>query len=110
MEKIELIDVSLDNWEKICCLHPGKEGIRFVASNAFSIAQSVYEKGWVIKGIAKDNLLIGFTMFGYSEELSAYELCRFMIDWHYQGMGFGKKALNIITAEMFQRFDVKKYI
>lgn len=108
MEKIELVDVSLDNWEKICCLHPGTEGAQFVASNSFSIAQSVYEKGWVIKGIAKDNVLIGFTMFGYSEELSAYELCRFMIDRHYQGMGYGKKALNIIIAEMLQRFGCKE--
>lgn len=108
MEKIELLDVSLENWEKICCLHPGTEGVQFVASNSFSIVQSVYEKAWVIKGIAKDNVLIGFTMFGYSEELSAYELCRFMIDRHYQGMGYGKKALNVIISEMLQRFGCKE--
>lgn len=104
MESIKLIDITPDNWETICCLHPGKEGSEFVAPNSFSIVQSVYENGWVIKGIAKDDLLVGFTMFGYSEELSAYELCRFMIDRHYQGMGYGKKALNVIIAEMFSRF------
>lgn len=108
MNKIELVDITSDNWENVCCLYPGKEGAEFVASNSFSIAQSVYEKGWIIKGIAKDNLLIGFTMFGYSEELSAYELCRFMIDRHYQGLGYGKEALQVIIYEMLQRFKCKE--
>jgi diamine N-acetyltransferase len=104
MESISLVDISTDNWEKICCLNPGKAGVEFVASNSFSIAQSVYEKDWIIKGIAKDDLLIGFAMYGYCEDLDGYELCRFMIDQHYQGMGYGKKALRAIIEEMFQRF------
>lgn len=108
MDNIKLIDITSDNWVKICCLHPGKEGAEFVASNAFSIAQSVYEKGWVIKGIAKGDLLIGFTMFGYSEEMNAYELCRFMIAQGYQGMGYGKAALKVIVDFMFSSFDCKE--
>lgn len=104
MNNIKLIDITENNWEQICCLHPGKEGAEFVAPNAFSIAQSVYEKGWIIKGIAKDDLLIGFTMFGYCEEIKGYELCRFMIDQRYQGMGYGKEALNVIVASMFGLF------
>lgn len=108
MDNIYLIDVTTENWEKICCLYPGKEGATFVASNAFSIAQSVYEKGWVIKGIAKDKSLIGFTMYGYSEELKAYELCRFMIDQHYQGMGYGKEALKLIIETMSESFKCKE--
>lgn len=49
MNDIRLIDITADNWEKICCLNPGRNGREFVASNAFSIAQSVFENGWVIK-------------------------------------------------------------
>ncbi len=104
MLNIELIDITSNNWINICCLHPGKEGAEFVASNAFSIAQSFYEKGWVIKGIVRDDLLIGFTMFGYSEEMKVYELCRFMIDQHYQGLGYGKAALKVIIDSMFSLF------
>ncbi|BCN30907.1 GNAT family N-acetyltransferase [Anaeromicropila herbilytica] len=108
MESIKLIDITSENWVKVCFLHPGEEGAKYVASNPVSIVQSVYEKGWIIKGIEKDGTLIGFTMYGYSEELSAYELCRFMIDQQYQGMGYGKRALNIIINEMYRRFDCKE--
>lgn len=104
MYNIELVDITSDNWVKICCLHPGKDGSEFVAPNAFSITQSVYEKGWIIKGIAKDNSLIGFTMFGYSEVMKAFELCRFMIDQHYQGLGHGTAALKVIIDSMFNLF------
>ena len=108
MNDIRLIDVTVDNWENICCLNPGREGREFVASNAFSIAQSSFETGWVIKGIQIDKKLIGFTMYGYSEELKAYELCRFMIDEKYQGNGFGKCALQTIISQMFQSYNCDK--
>lgn len=108
MDDIKLIDITEENWEKICCLNPGKDGRNFVASNAFSIAQSVYEHGWTIKGIQAGDTLIGFTMYGYSDELKAYELCRFMIDERYQGNGYGKKTLKIIVAEMLRRYHCNK--
>lgn len=62
MDNIRLVDITTNNWEEICTLNPGKEGREFVASNSFSITQSIYEKGWIIKGIAKEKQLIGFTM------------------------------------------------
>lgn len=108
MDNIRLVDITAENWEKICFLNPGMEGREYVASNSFSIAQSIYEKGWIIKGIAKEELLIGFTMYGFSEELTAYELCRFMIDEHYQGKGYGKQALKIIIDEMFRSYGCDK--
>lgn len=108
MKDIKLVEITAENWEKICILNPGKEGREFVASNAFSIAQSVYENGWVIKGIQADDTLIGFTMYGYSEELEAYELCRFMIGERYQGNGYGKCALQIIIDEMLRSFQCDK--
>lgn len=108
MENIRLVDITTNNWKEICSLNPGKEGWNFVASNSFSITQSFYEKGWIIKGIAKDKLLIGFTMYGFSEEMTAYEICRFMIDERYQGKGYGKRALQIIIDEMLRSYGCEK--
>ncbi len=108
MDNIRLVDIIDDNWEEICFLNPGTEGREFVASNSFSIAQSVYEKGWVIKGIVAEKQLIGFTMYGFSEELNAYEICRFMIDERYQGKGYGKCALKIIIDEMIRNYGCDK--
>lgn len=104
MDDIRLVDVTKKNWDDICALYPGKDGRMFVASNSYSIAQSVYEDGWVIKGISLGDELIGFTMYGFSEELNAYEICRFMLDERYQLKGYGSKALRVIIDEMFKAY------
>ncbi|MEH7273700.1 GNAT family N-acetyltransferase [Neobacillus vireti] len=43
-------------------------------------------------------------MYGYSEELYGYEICRIMIDYKYQGNGYGKQALNLVIKEMVNLF------
>ena len=80
----------------------------FVASNALSIVQSVYEDGWIIKAIEHEGELIGFTMFGWNEEEEFYELCRIMIDYHYQNKGYGTQAIKMILDEMKSRFGCKE--
>lgn len=47
-------------------------------------------------------------MYGFSEDLKAHEICRFMIDECYQGNGYGKAALQIIIDEMFLRYQCDK--
>ncbi len=108
MDGIQLVYITPENWEKVCLLDPGEESREFVADNSFSIAQSVFEKSWIIQAIQREEELIGFTMYGFSEELGEYELCRFMLDWRYQGNGYGKKALRIILTEMQNRFSCQK--
>jgi len=107
---MRLIDVTRDNWEKVILLTTNQDGSHtleegYVASNAYSILQSIYESGWTIKAIQSDGILIGFTMYGLCEERNLYELCRFMIDRRYQGNGYGKKALKIIVEEMTEQFS-----
>lgn len=53
----------------------------------------------------KRDVLIVFTMYGYCEELQAYEICRFMLDECYQGKGDGTCALHIIIAEMIRCYQ-----
>ena len=107
---MKLIDINKENWEEVILLTTDKDGKHFlgeeyVASNAYSIIQSVYEAGWVIKAIEHDEKIIGFTMYGLSEEDNFYEICRFMIDRRYQGKGYGKKALSVIIDEMRKEFS-----
>ena len=80
----------------------------FVASNAFSIAQSKVQKGWTVKAIYNEELIIGFTMYGYCYETDFYEICRFMIDHKYQGKGYGRVALIKIIEEMKINEDCKE--
>lgn len=102
---IYLKDIDNENWEQCVFLTTNKEDKHFVceefvAGNAFSIAQSKIEKGWITKAIYYENIMIGFTMYGFCHEDNFYEICRFMIDHKYQGRGYGKIALGKVIEEM----------
>ncbi|MBO4837880.1 MAG: GNAT family N-acetyltransferase [Lachnospiraceae bacterium] len=123
---MQLIDITKENWEDVIFLSTNEtltvkgsgepyeaKGMpslceEYVASNALSIVQSVYEDGWVIKAIEHDGELIGFTMFGWSEEEEFYELCRIMIDRRYQNKGYGTQAIRMILQEMKARFGCRE--
>ncbi|QVK17558.1 GNAT family N-acetyltransferase [Mycoplasmatota bacterium] len=100
-----LKEINKENWIECIFLTTNKEDKHFVceefvASNALSIAQSKIQKGWIAKAIYNDNVMIGFTMYGYCYENNFYEICRIMIDHKYQGKGYGKEALREVIKEM----------
>ena len=123
---MRLVDITSENWEDVIFLTTNEtitikgsdapyeaKGMPslcedHVASNALSIVESVYEDGWVIKAIEHEGKLIGFTMYGWSEEEEFYELCRLMIDFHYQNQGYGTQAIRLILEEMKSRFGCKE--
>ena len=123
---MRLIDITKENWEDVIFLSTNEtitvkgsgepyeaKGMpslceEFVASNALSIVQSVYENGWIIKAIEHNGELIGFTMFGWNEEEEFYELCRIMIDRTMQNKGYGTQAILLILEEMKSRFGCKE--
>ncbi|WP_294170181.1 GNAT family N-acetyltransferase [uncultured Clostridium sp.] len=109
---IYLKDIDENNLLQCVLLTTNKDGKNyvfeeFVASNAFSIAQSKIQKGWTVKAIYDEDLMIGFTMYGYCYEYGFYEICRFMIDYKYQGKGYGRRALVKIIEEMKENEECK---
>lgn len=106
---IILKEVDQANWFDVILLRSAEDQKnkifeKDIASNCLSLTQSSIEKGWVPRAIYDDELLVGFTMFGYSNELSGYEICRLMIDYKFQGQGYGKKAIKIVIDDMINRF------
>ncbi|MER2263473.1 MAG: GNAT family N-acetyltransferase [Psychrobacillus sp.] len=104
---MKLVEINKDNWLKTVLLTTNKDGKgtvveQFVASNALSIAQSVYETGWTVKGIEAEDKLIGFAMYGFDEDTANYWICRFMIDHKSQGKGYGRKAVELVLEELKQ--------
>lgn len=104
---MKLVEINKDNWLKTVLLTTNKDGKgtvveQFVASNALSIAQSVYETGWTVKGIEAEDKLIGFAMYGFDEDTANYWICRFMIDHKSQGKGYGRKAVELVLDELKQ--------
>ncbi|WP_100407767.1 GNAT family N-acetyltransferase [Bacillus solitudinis] len=101
---IRLIDISEENWLEVIFLSTCK-GVpaiceEFIASNALSLVQAQFEKIWTTKAIEKEGKIIGFTMYGYAKKQGYYELCRIMIDYKFQGNGYGTEAMQLVIEEM----------
>ena len=123
---MKLIDITKDNWLDVLFLTTNEtitvkgsgepyeaKGMpslceEFVASNALSIVESVYEKGWTIKALEHEGELVGFTMYGREEddedagedEDEPPEICRIMIDRRFQNKGLGTQALKLVIDEL----------
>jgi diamine N-acetyltransferase len=81
---------------------PGQE--RFVASNGMSIAEAHFspEAAW-FRAIYAGDLPVGFVMLEADAVKQQYFLWRFMIDARYQGLGFGRRALDLVIAHVRTR-------
>ncbi len=95
--RVGLADIGPDNWEKVVLLRSESD---YVASNAYSICQSVYEPGWTVKAITLEGEPVGFAMYGWCDDHKLWELCRFMVDARFQNRGIGRRALGLIVDEM----------
>ena len=90
---VELREVTKDSVRAICLLQvePGQRG--FVAPNAVSFAEAMFEpKAW-FRAVVADEVPVGFVMVSVDEDAPEYYLWRFMIDGRYQGRGYGRAAI-----------------
>jgi len=92
---VSLRDITEENFRPVTRLAVGKDQ-PFVASNAFSIAESKIFPFWITKAIYSEEELVGFMMFTKNYEEGELYLCRFMIDSRHQGRGYGKAALDLL--------------
>lgn len=76
-------------------LEVAPEQKRFVATNAVSIAQAHFypDVAW-FRAVYADETPVGFLML--HDEPGKYFLWRFMIDQRHQGMGYGRRALELL--------------
>lgn len=93
--KITFRDIKQDNFYECMRLAVRKDQ-PFVASNAFSVAESKIFPFWITKVIYADEQMVGFLMYASNYEEKELYLCRFMIDAKYQGKGYGKGALDLL--------------
>src|SRR5258708_725933 len=112
MEEISLQEVTRENWRPTLRLAVHPEQQRFIADYvpiaAIALAKAYIRPGglnWVPYAFYDDREMIGFTIFAYEPgSLANYWIFHFFIDSHYQGRGYGKKAL-----QLFLRFIEEQY-
>jgi diamine N-acetyltransferase len=93
---VTLREVTSANLEDILSLDVSRAQKKFVASNAVSIAQAHFEKKAWFRAIYADETPVGFLMLYDDPDTTDYFLWRFMIDKRYQGLSFGRQALELL--------------
>ncbi len=104
---VSLREVTKDNLRDVLFLDVAGPQRRFVASNAISLAQGLMAGDAWIRAIYADEVAVGFVMAANIEE-DEYglpvggqpNLWRFLIDERYQGLGFGRRSLELFIAEV----------
>ncbi|MFW9997005.1 MAG: GNAT family N-acetyltransferase [Candidatus Odinarchaeota archaeon] len=98
---ITLREVTRETVRTICRLDVAENQKKFVAPNAVSIAEAYFARdtAW-FRAIYAGETPVGFVMVADDPEKGDYFLWRFMIDWRYQGKGFGKKALELVIQRV----------
>jgi diamine N-acetyltransferase len=100
---VSLREVTAETVRTICRLDVSEAQKYFVAPNAFSIAQAYFEpKAW-FRAIYADETPVGFLMLFDDPDKPDYFLWRYMIDEHYQKLGFGKRAMDLLLVYVRSR-------
>src|ERR1044071_7591541 len=97
--RVTLKDIDRENFVRAVKVevHEGQKG--FVATNAFSIAQSKVEPSFNAQAVYDGEEMVGFVMYGWDEEEGCHSLARLMVDKNQQGKGYGRAA----TEEVIRR-------
>jgi diamine N-acetyltransferase len=103
MNGLSLQEVTRENWRAALGLAVFPEQQRFVAEYvpvaAIALAKAYIRPAgltWIPYAFYADEEMIGFTELAYEPgSLDNYWIFHFFIDYHYQGRGFGKRAIHL---------------
>jgi diamine N-acetyltransferase len=94
---VELREVTAETVRAVSLLQVGPEQRSYVAPNAVSIAEAMFEpKAW-FRAIVADDVPVGFAMLSLDPETAEYYLWRFMVDARFQGRGYGAAAIRLLV-------------
>jgi len=93
---VELREVTSETVRAVCLLQVAPAQRGFVAPNAVSFAEAMFEpKAW-FRAIVADGVPVGFVMLSIDTETPEYYLWRLMIGELFQGRGYGRVAMDLV--------------
>lgn len=114
---ITLREITVDNFEECLSLNVAEEQRRYVASNAYSLAEAyaLSKEGPYLPltlAIYHAEQMVGFVMAVYQprdeqdpeDDENVFYLARMMIDQRYQGRGYGRQAM-LQLLEIMRKFQ-----
>ncbi len=99
---ITLQPITAENWLDCVKLKVDDSQTKFVASNAFSLAQSKFEPESVTLGIFNDDTIVGFIMY-HPEDYGlakTWFIERLMVAKEYQGKGYGRAGMQTLLDQL----------
>jgi len=107
--EIALREVTAENFREVVALEVDPSQARFVAGNAFSIAEASFHREAWFRAIYAGEAPVGFLML-HDENLRPkprepdyYFLWRLMVDSRHQGRGVGRRAIELLVAHLRSR-------
>lgn len=87
-------EVTEDNWRAVANLklHEGQVGN--LAPNIWSLCEAHYSEDAWVRAIYADDTLVGMLMMAIWDPEEAYYIWRLMIDKRFQGLGYGRRAVD----------------
>lgn len=102
MATVSLRPITSTNVREILDLRVSPEQEKFVAPNAYSLSEALFEpKAWY-RAVYADETPVGFIMMEEDQEKGKYYLWRFLIDAKYQGKGYGYQAIQLLIERVRQ--------
>lgn len=97
---VTLREITKDNLGDVLKLKVKPEQEKFVANNAVSLAQAHFEEKAWFRAVYADETPVGFAMLYDDPDTTDYFLWRFMIDRRYQGLDFGRRAIELLIEHV----------
>ena len=102
MTTVSLRPITADNVHAILKLSVAPSQEKFVAPNAYSLAEALFEpKAWYCAVYAGETP-VGFMMMEEDPEQGKYYLWRFLIGAEHQGKGYGYQAMQLLIERVKQ--------
>lgn len=107
---VTLEAVDIDNFEALMEMELPPEQARYLASNAYSIAQSHYYPDWQARAIYCDGAPAGFALYDVAgnDEPGHYAIYRLMVDHAVQNKGIGRRAMTLLLLEIEACTDARR--
>ena len=97
---VELVEVTSKNLDETLRLSVADDQLKFVATNAVSIAQSKFFPTLKTDAIHNGEEIVGFAMYGFDPDEDRYTLIRLMVDQRFQGNGYGRSATKAVIERL----------
>jgi len=105
--KIELREITKDNFESVGELYIPDEQQEHLSRNIWSIAEAKYYDNHRARAIYCNDEVVGFIMWVHVTDVIS-SIWRFMVAHEHQNKGIGRLALECAIEEMKERESIEK--